>query len=79
MSRMLAAMDIEQVRVALDSRRGEWSKIATGAGINRKTVWRIMVDPQYNPTLRTMRALAAALAQPAEEAGVGGDIVKEAA
>ena len=61
MSRMLDGMDIEQVRAALESRRGEWSKIATAAGVNRKTVWRIMVDPQYLPTLRTLRALARAL------------------
>lgn len=77
MSRTLCVMDIEQVRSALDSRRGEWSKISHAAGINRKTVWRIMVDPEYNPTLRTMRALATALGLPASP--VADQMAKEAA
>lgn len=79
MSRILSDMDIEQVRSALDSRRGEWSKIAAGAGINRKTIWRIMVDPEYLPTLRTLRGLASALGPATGSAGVAQSMVSEAA
>jgi DNA-binding phage protein len=79
MSRILCAMDIEQVRAALHSRRGEWSKIATTAGINRKTVGRIMADPEYLPTLRTLRAVARALAGAAGQSQDIDSTVREAA
>lgn len=50
-------MDLEPLRTAIAKRRGQWYRIADAAGLNRKTVERIMADPGYNPTLSTINAL----------------------
>lgn len=50
-------MDIEPLRAALEERRGQWTRIAEAAGLNRKTIERLMSDPGYNPTLATINAL----------------------
>lgn len=50
-------MDIEPLRAALEERRGQWTRIAEAAGLNRKTIERLMSDPEYNPTLATINAL----------------------
>jgi len=54
-------MDIDSLRKDLITRRGKWSAIALQAGVNRKTVERIVYESAYMPNLRTMIALDAAL------------------
>lgn len=54
-------MDLEIVRNRLSERRGQWSRLAAAAGINRKTIERLMSDDGYNPTLATLRAIVEAL------------------
>lgn len=54
-------MDLEIVRGRLSERRGQWSRLAGAAGINRKTIERLMSDDGYNPTLATLRAIVEAL------------------
>jgi DNA-binding phage protein len=54
-------MDIETIRLSLREHRGQWSRIAVSAGISRKTIERLMADAEYNPTVATLKAIAAAL------------------
>jgi DNA-binding phage protein len=65
-------MDITDIRARLAKRRGQWSEIAEAAGLNRKTVSRIMNDPEWMPNLRTLvdlgRAIEAVPPTPSKEA-----------
>lgn len=56
-------MDIESLRANLELRRGDWTRIAEVAGLNRKTIQRIVDDPAYNLTLATFSALQRALSE----------------
>ena len=55
-------MDITTLREALSACRGDWGRIAELAGLNRKTIQRIVDEVDYNPTLGTINAITAALA-----------------
>jgi DNA-binding phage protein len=46
-------MSIENLRLELDLRRGQFGRIADMAGVNRKTIQRIADEDGYNPTLAT--------------------------
>lgn len=54
-------MDIDTIRSDLRALRGRWSQVALIAGVNRKTIERLVADPGYNPTLATMTAIAGAI------------------
>lgn len=71
-------MDPDTIRSRLSERRGQWSRLATAAGINRKTIERLMSDPAYNPTVGTLRAIVEAL-DSADLAKAGERAAREAA
>ncbi len=54
-------MDIDTIRSELLAMRGQWSRIAVIAGVNRKTVERLVGDAAYNPTLATMKSIGGAI------------------
>ena len=54
-------MDIKTLRDRLVDRRGQWTAIAAQAGVNRKTIERIVHEADYLPTMRTMIRLQGAL------------------
>lgn len=55
-------MDIKTLRAKLESHRGRWSLIASVAGVNRKTIHRIVNDAEYNPTIATVTDIERAVA-----------------
>lgn len=58
------AMDIKTLRDRLIDKRGQWTAIAGVAGVNRKTIERIVHEADYLPTMRTVIRLQEALSQP---------------
>ena len=54
-------MDYDTMKLKLAAREGQWSAIARESGVDRKTIYRMLTDPDYNPTFRTLRRLTLAL------------------
>jgi len=46
-------MEMQELRSLLASRRGEWTRLAAMAGVNRRTIYRIVNDDGYMPNLKT--------------------------
>ncbi len=50
-------MDLETLRKALLVRRGEWTALAGAAGIHRKSIERLCLQPGYMPRYSTFLSL----------------------
>ena len=60
-ARILARMDYDTLRIRLAARKGQWTEIGAHAGVDRRTIYRLLHEPGYNPTHKTMRNLSLAL------------------
>lgn len=50
--------DLAELISWLASQRGNWSRISRQSGISTRTIYRIVSDPDYNVTIRTIRKLS---------------------
>ena len=54
-------MDYGTLKLRLAAREGQWSEISRQSGVDRKTIYRMLTDPDYDPRYETMRKLTLAL------------------
>ncbi len=54
-------MDYETLKLKLAARRGKWSELSAQSGVDRRTIYRVIHEPGYNPTYQTLRKLTLAL------------------
>lgn len=54
-------MDYGTLKLRLAAREGQWSEISRQSGVDRKTIYRMLTDPEYDPRHTTLRKLALAL------------------
>ena len=59
--RILACMDYDTLKLRLAARKGQWTQIGAHARVDRRTIYRLLHEPDYNPTYNTMRKLSLAL------------------
>ena len=54
-------MDYETLKLRLAARKGQWTEIGATAGVDRRTIYRLLHERDYNPSYQTMRKLSLAM------------------